>query len=117
MKNMPVKKEEGEYIGNYKNKEFREAHKEYIMRKVLCKCGTMITYCNASHHKKTEKHIHLMGIIEIDRDDDEPKEYFGKEKEDRLYKLILTELKEIESDEDNSRIDKLEKILHDIRGY
>lgn len=116
MKNMPVKKEEGEHIGNYKDKEFRTAHKAYIMRKVLCKCGTMITYCNASHHKKTSKHIMLMVNIESHKDNDEPREYTVKEKEDNIYKTILNELKDIKSDEYETRLDKLEKILRDIRG-
>lgn len=62
---MPEKKEESEYTGNYTNKEYREKHKEYIMQKIKCPCGTVITYCNRSHHNKTPRHIEKMANIVI----------------------------------------------------
>ena len=44
-------------------------HKEYMMEKVSCKCGSVTARCNMSHHRKTKKHVNLMAekneIIEL----------------------------------------------------
>ena len=40
-----------------KNKDKIIAH---LMRKVLCPCGCVQTYCNLSRHKKTQLHINRL---------------------------------------------------------
>lgn len=40
----------------YDQPEYRERHKEYILTKVECGCGTITARCNMSHHRKTKKH-------------------------------------------------------------
>jgi len=40
----------------YDNPEYRKKHKEYILTKVQCGCGTITARCNMSHHRKTKKH-------------------------------------------------------------
>ena len=105
---MPVKKDESEYIGSYTNKEFRQRHKAYIMRKVTCKCGTEITYCNMSHHKHTTRHINAMKEIENDPDyidelgvlvNDISKLCKGLDEEEKLraYALLKKAKKDIKS--------------------
>ncbi len=37
--------------------EQKQKHKEYILTKVMCPCGTETARCNLSHHRKTKKHI------------------------------------------------------------
>lgn len=41
----------------YDDPEFKKKHKEYILTKVECPCGTTTARCNMSHHRKTKKHL------------------------------------------------------------
>lgn len=40
----------------YQDPEFKERHKQNIMQKVRCECGTITSKCILSHHRKTKKH-------------------------------------------------------------
>ena len=44
----------------YNNPIYKAKHKEYIMEKVKCECGTFTARCNMSHHKKTSKHVEFI---------------------------------------------------------
>lgn len=42
----------------YQNADYKKKHLEYVMTKVECKdCGSMISRCNLTKHKKSVKHM------------------------------------------------------------
>ena len=127
---MPAKKEDSEYIGNYTDSEFREKHKEYIMRKVQCKCGSVIIYCNASHHKKTAKHIKLMELRVQNGDFKDDEKHLTEDIQSNLKALkiydkdvytsmlnkINDDIKEINKINDNAQIKTVNKINNYIKA-
>ena len=48
--------EQSTFTYYYNQPEYKKKHKEYILTKVQCECGTITARCNMSHHRKTKKH-------------------------------------------------------------
>jgi len=40
------------------NQEKKEQHKQYMLEKIKCPCGTVTARCNMTTHRKTNKHQH-----------------------------------------------------------
>jgi len=44
------------FAERYQDEDFRRKHKEYILEKVQCGCGTVTARCNMTKHRQTRKH-------------------------------------------------------------
>lgn len=54
-KNDILKKRQKEYFKNWYNKNIKDNNK-----RVVCECGSNVSYMNLCNHRKTKKHLRLL---------------------------------------------------------
>jgi len=93
------KKTRGRPKLNITDEERRIKHNSYMLEKIKCKCGSMITRCNLSKHKKTNKHKKFFEDIKLECGCGET--------------VCMSQLKKHNKSEDHILWDKNEKLSND----
>lgn len=47
----------------YANEDYKLKHQNYMKETVICDCGCTYLRYNASHHKKTKKHLLIINLL------------------------------------------------------
>jgi hypothetical protein len=98
----------------YDNDEmFKAKHQKYVLEKLKCDCGCMVTRSNMSNHLKTNKHIKL--VNQINKQKEERKQQREEKKQEKELEIREKEI-QVKIEEPVKQLSNIRSIVLIIDG-